>query len=99
MEYWQVKDLIIIGLTGLVVLIPVVGITARLTLGPLIDKFARIRGREVDQLIREVGELRIEVAQLSELNEGLETQIKQLRDGVEFDRQLAARARDHQAEA
>lgn len=99
MEYWQVKELIVIGIGSMAVLVPVVGITARLTLGPLIDKFARIRGREVDQLMREVGELRMEVSRLGELNAGLETRIERLRDGAEFDRQLGVRARNRQSEA
>ncbi len=34
MEFWQLKDLLFISLSGLVVLIPVVGLTARFTPRP-----------------------------------------------------------------
>ncbi len=88
MEFYQLKDLLFISLSGLVVLIPVVGLTARFTLGPLIEKYAKMRSGEVDNLSLQVGKLREEVGRLKDYTAELETQVVRLEDTAEFDRQL-----------
>ncbi len=54
MEWYQVKDLIGLGAMIVVVLVPVVGLTARFTIGPLIDRFARLRGLAAEDTQRRV---------------------------------------------
>ncbi len=88
MEFWQLKDLLVILLSAAVVLIPIVGLTARFTLGPLIDKFAKGRSAQIDSVAGELGALRFEVDGLREDIRELETQIRRLQDTSKFDRQL-----------
>lgn len=89
MEWYQIKDLMGISAIILVVLVPVVGLTARFTLGPLIDKFARLRAGNANALAEEVGELRRDVTHLQAHLEGLESQIRHLRETRDFDRSLS----------
>lgn len=88
MEFYELKDLLIILLSAAVVLIPIVGLTARFTLGPLIDKFAKGRTAQIDSVAGELGALRSEVDGLREDIRELETQIRRLQDASKFDRQL-----------
>ncbi len=88
MEFWQLKDLLVILLSAAVVLIPIVGLTARFTLGPLIDKFAKGRSAQIDTVAGELGALRFEVDGLREDIRELETQIRWLQDASKFERQL-----------
>lgn len=80
----------LIAVTGgiLIVLIPVAGLTARFALKPLIETVAKAmqarRGDEATQLVeRRVALLEQELA-------AMRTDLKQLSDGRDFDRQLAA---------
>lgn len=88
MEFYQLEDLLIILFSGAVVLIPVVGLTARFTLGPLIDKFAKGRSVQVESMAGELGALRYELDGLREDIRGLETQISRLQEAANFERQL-----------
>ncbi len=88
MEFWQLKDLLVILLSAAVVLIPIVGLTARFTLGPLIDKFAKGRTAQIETLAGELGALRFEVDGLREDIRELDTQIRRLQAASNFDRQL-----------
>lgn len=88
MEFWELKDLLIILFSAAVVLIPVVGLTARFTLGPLIEKFARSRSTQIETLAGELVALRIEVEGLRDDIREQQTEMKRLRDAADFDRQL-----------
>ena len=89
MEWHQITELLAISATILVVLIPVVGLTARFTLGPLIEKFAQLRAGNTEALAEEVRELRRQVAHLQAHVEGVESQVRHLKDVKDFDRSLA----------
>lgn len=89
MEWYEIKELLAISAMIVVVLIPVVGLTARFTLGPLIDKFARLRSGNTDTLAEEVRELRHQVAHLQAHVEVVESQVRHLREVRDFDRSLA----------
>lgn len=88
MEFWELKDLLIILFSAAVILIPVVGLTARFALGPLIEKFARGRSTQIETLAGELGALRIEVEGLRDDLRQQQTEIKRLRDAADFERQL-----------
>ncbi len=88
MEFWQLRDLLFISLTALVVLIPVVGLTARFTLGPLIEKYAKMRSGDLDNLSHEVRELRGDIGRLKDYMGDLETEVVRLKDVAEFERKL-----------
>lgn len=89
MEWYQITELLGISAMILVVLIPVVGLTARFTLGPLIEKFAELRTANSETLVEEVRELRRQVAHLQAHVEGVESQVRHLREVSDFDRSLA----------
>ncbi len=88
MEFWQLRDVLFISLSALVVLIPVVGLTARFTLGPLIEKYATMRSGDLDNLSHEVRELRADVGRLKDYMGDLETEVVRLKDVAEFERKL-----------
>lgn len=88
MEFWQLTDLVILLFVGAAVLIPVVGLTARFALGPLIEKFARGRSTQIETLAGELGALRVEVEGLRDELRHQQTEIKRLRDAADFERQL-----------
>ncbi len=88
MEFWQLTNLLVISLTALVVLIPVVGLTARFTLGPLIEKYAKMQSGDLDNLSHEVRELRADVGRLKDYMGDLETEVVRLKDVAEFERKL-----------
>jgi predicted phage tail protein len=88
MEFYQFKDLLVTLLVGAAVLIPVVGVTARFALGPLIEKFTRARSVQIETLAGEVGALRTDVEGLRDELRQQETELKRLRDATDFERQL-----------
>lgn len=88
MEFYQFKDLFVISMLGLVVLIPVVGLTARFTLGPLIEKYAKMRSGDVEKLSGQLSELRGDVEQLKDYMGDLETEVVRLKDAADFERKL-----------
>lgn len=88
MEFYQLKDLLVILLIGAAVLIPVVGLTARFALGPLIEKLARGRSAQIETVAGEIGVLRRDVEGLREDLRQQEVEIKRLRDATGFERQL-----------
>jgi predicted phage tail protein len=88
MEFYQFKDLLVTLLVGAAVLIPVVGVTARFALGPLIEKFTRARTVQIETLAGEVGALRTDVEGLRDELRQQETELKRLRDATDFERQL-----------
>ncbi len=88
MEWWQIKDLMFITGAMLAVLIPIVGLTARFTLWPLIEKFTRARTDETERLAGDVDQLRRTVDSLRLQIGDIETSVRQVREAEEFERQL-----------
>lgn len=89
MQWYQIQELLLGTTVALAVLIPVLGLTVRFSLGPLIDKFARLRATQTEDMAREVGELKGEVTRLRRHVAELETDLHRLAEVREFDRRLA----------
>ena len=77
---------VILGIS--VVLVPVIGLTARFALKPAVEAIARLfESRELDETVR-ILERRVEL-QEHQL-ESLQASVQQLSEARDFDRQLAA---------
>jgi len=77
---------VILGIS--VVLVPVIGLTARFALKPAVEAIARLfESRELDETVR-ILERRVEL-QEHQL-EALQASVQQLSEARDFDRQLAA---------
>ena len=89
----QVLPVDIVALVGTilgisVVLVPVIGITARFALKPAVGALARVfEARELDETVK-ILERRVELQEHQ--IEALQDSLKQLTETREFDRQLAA---------
>ena len=71
-----------------VVLVPVIGITARFALKPLVEALAKVfEARELDESVK-ILERRVELQEHQ--IEALQDSLEQLTDAREFERQLAA---------
>lgn len=90
MTWQQMEDLLLATTMALVILIPVIGLTVRFTLAPVIDRFLRFKAGQTEGLAQEVGELRGELAAVHRHVEQLETDLHRLTEVREFDRQLRA---------
>jgi hypothetical protein len=77
---------VILGIS--IVLVPVIGLTARFALKPAVEAIARLfESRELDETVR-ILERRVEL-QEHQL-EALQASVQQLSEARDFDRQLAA---------
>ena len=77
---------VILGIS--IVLVPVIGLTARFALKPAVEALARLfESRELDETVR-ILERRVEL-QEHQL-EALQASVQQLSEARDFDRQLAA---------
>jgi hypothetical protein len=77
---------VILGIS--IVLVPVIGLTARFALKPAVEALARVfEARELDESVR-ILERRVELQEHQ--IEALQETVKQLGEAREFDRQLAA---------
>ncbi len=77
---------VILGIS--VVLVPVIGLTARFALKPVVEGLARVfESRSVDETVR-ILERRVELQE--QQIEPLQASLKQIADTQDFDRQLAA---------
>jgi hypothetical protein len=77
---------VILGIS--VVLVPVIGITARFALKPVVEALAKVfEARELDESVK-ILERRVELQ--DHQIESLQDSLKQLTEAREFDRQLAA---------
>jgi hypothetical protein len=77
---------VILGIS--VVLVPVIGLTARFALKPAVEALAKLfENRQLDETVR-ILERRVELQEHQ--IEALQTAIQQVTDAREFDRQLAA---------
>ena len=77
---------VIIGIS--VVLIPIIGLTARFALKPVVEALARVfESRSVDETVR-ILERRVELQE--QQIEALQSSVEKLSETQEFDRQLAA---------
>jgi hypothetical protein len=77
---------VILGIS--VVLVPVIGLTARFALKPVVEALARVfESRSVDETVR-ILERRVELQE--QLIESLQASVEKLSETQEFDRQLAA---------
>lgn len=77
---------VILGIS--IVLIPVIGLTARFALKPMVEALARVfENRELDESLR-ILERRLEL-QEHQL-EAMQASLRQLSEARDFDRQLAA---------
>lgn len=92
MEWYQIKDLMGISAAILVVLIPVIGLTARFTIGPLIDRFARLRGAASEGTAQQLGQIARQISALEDRLDGFESDLHRIREAGEFERQLRSRA-------
>lgn len=88
MDWSQIKHFMALSAIILVVLVPVVGLTARFTIGPLIDRFARLRGEAAEDARRQLDQVARDAAALRERVESLESDLHRLHEGREFERQL-----------
>ncbi|MGE0159050.1 MAG: hypothetical protein AB7T31_06515 [Gemmatimonadales bacterium] len=71
-----------------IVLVPVIGLTARFALKPVVEGLARVfESRSVDETVR-ILERRVELQE--QQIEALQASIEKLSEGQEFDRQVAA---------
>lgn len=79
-----------------IVLVPVIGLTARFALKPVVEALARVfESRSVDETVR-ILERRVELQE--QQIESLQASLKQLAETQDFDRQLGApRAADPSA--
>jgi hypothetical protein len=96
MEWFQLRDLLALSAMIVVVLVPVVGLTARFTIGPLIDRFARLRSAAAEDTRRQLDRVTRETALLRERVDGLESDLHRVREGREFDRQLRSAPAEEQ---
>jgi hypothetical protein len=77
---------VILGIS--VVLVPVIGVTARFALKPVVEALAKVfEARELDESVK-ILERRVELQ--DHQIESLQDSLKQLAEAREFDRQLAA---------
>ncbi len=77
---------VILGIS--VVLVPVIGLTARFALKPVVEALGRVfESRSTDETVR-ILERRVELQE--QQIEAMQAVIKQLADTQDFDRQLAA---------
>jgi hypothetical protein len=77
---------VILGIS--VVLVPVIGITARFALKPAVEALAKVfEARELDESVK-ILERRVELQEHQ--IEALQDSLKQISEAREFDRQLAA---------
>ena len=77
---------VILGIS--IVLVPVIGLTARFALKPLVEALARVfESRTMDETVR-ILERRVELQE--QQIETLQASLKQIADAHEFDRQLSA---------
>jgi hypothetical protein len=77
---------VILGIS--VVLVPVLGLTARYALKPMVDALGRVfESRSIDESVR-ILERRVELQE--QQIEALQASVKQIADTQDFDRQLAA---------
>ena len=77
---------VILGIS--VVLIPIMGLTARFALKPVVEALARVfESRSVDETVR-ILERRVELQE--QQIEALQSSLEKLTETQEFDRQLAA---------
>lgn len=77
---------VILGIS--VVLVPVIGLTARFALKPVVEALARVfESRSVDETVR-ILERRVELQE--QQIESLQGSLKQIADTQDFDRQLSA---------
>ncbi len=90
MQWDQIHDLLLVSATILFILIPVVGLTVRFSLGPLIDKFARLRANRSEELADELAELRQQVVRLGQRVSDLGSHLHQLEEIDDFERKLRA---------
>ncbi len=88
MDWWQIKDLMFASGVMLAVLVPIVGLTARFTLWPLIEKFTRARTGDAERLAGDVDQLRRTVDSLRLQIGDIETTVYRLREAEQFERQL-----------
>lgn len=77
---------VILGIS--IVLVPVIGLTARFALKPVVEALARVfESRSVDETVR-ILERRVELQE--QQIEALQSSLKQIADTQDFDRQLSA---------
>ncbi|HEX2187562.1 MAG TPA: hypothetical protein VHG51_01630 [Longimicrobiaceae bacterium] len=81
------EDIIAILMTGLIVFVPVAGITARFALKPLIDSVVRIA--EMRRSTEEVRLLERRVALLEQELNGIKGEVHELAEQKEFYQKLA----------
>lgn len=84
------EDILAIIMGGLIVLVPVAGITARFALKPLIDSLVRIA--EVRRSTQEVELLERRVALLEQELSSVRSDVKEIAEREEFYRRLAGPA-------
>jgi hypothetical protein len=77
---------VILGIS--IVLVPVIGLTARFALKPAVEALAKVfESRSVDETVR-ILERRVELQE--QQIEALQSSLKQIADTQDFDRQLSA---------
>jgi hypothetical protein len=77
---------------GLIVLIPVAGLTARFALKPVVEAIIRVRAGQGANTAEALSLLERRVALLEQQNRELETALERVSAAKDFDRQLAARS-------
>ncbi len=84
----DIVALVSVSLGISIVLVPVIGLTARFALKPVVEALARVfESRSVDETVR-ILERRVELQE--QQIEALQSSVKLLSETQEFDRQLAA---------
>lgn len=82
---------LVLGTLGIMtVLIPIVGLTARFALKPIVEAIARMREAQTGTAGRELNVLEQRVALLEQQYQQLDTTVERLSEMKDFDRQLTA---------
>jgi hypothetical protein len=82
---------LVLGTLGIMtVLIPIVGLTARFALKPIVEAIARMREAQAGSTGRELGVLEQRVALLEQQYQQLDTTVDRLAEIKDFDRQLTS---------
>ena len=82
---------LVLGTLGIMtVLIPIVGLTARFALKPIVEAIARMREAQAGSTGRELGVLEQRVALLEQQYQQLDTTVDRLAEMKDFDRQLTS---------
>jgi hypothetical protein len=82
---------LVLGTLGIMtVLIPIVGLTARFALKPIVEAIARMREAQAGGAGRELAVLEQRVSLLEQQYQSLDTTVERLGEIKDFDRQLTA---------